>query len=219
MSPPSSNAISGERWRFPRGRGGLPPETVSELQRARLLEATCLALAENDGYGRTTVAKIVEAAGISTKTFYELFEGKDACVLAAHRAYTGELGAALAEACEGAGTWVERVRAAIAGALAYGERSPAQLRFLLLDAPTAGRALLAERRRAAAPLVAALREGREQAAELPPLTEEMLLAALAWRIGAALEDDQALAPLTPSLVEFALAPYLGREAARERSRG
>ena len=217
MTPQRADATPGERWRFPRGAGGLSPELVTEVQRARLFEAICGALAEEGGYGRTTVAGIVERAGISTKTFYELFGGKDACVLAAHRAYAGQLGAALAEAWEGSGPWAERVRAALAAALAYGEQAPAPLRFLLLDAPTAGRPLLAERRRAAAPLVEGLREGRGQAAGLPPLTEEMLLSALAWRIGVALEDDGALAPLAPSLAEFALAPYLGPEAAREQA--
>jgi AcrR family transcriptional regulator len=166
-------------------------------------------LADQGGYGRTTIAKIVETAGISTKTFYELFEGKDECLLAAHRAYSGELGDALAESWASSDAWAERVRAALDATLAYGESAPAQLRFLLLDAPTAGRALQAERRRAAAPLVAALREGRAGpgAREQPPLTEEMLLAALAWRIGAALEDDEALVPLAPSLLEFTLAPF------------
>ena len=52
----------------------------------------------------------------------------------------------------------------------------------------------------------------------PPLTEEMLLAALAWRIGVALEDDEAPASLGPALTEFALAPYLGTDVAREQAR-
>jgi len=84
-----------------------------------------------------------------------------------------------------------------------------------------GPPLLAERRRAAEPLAAALREGRaerEQVAEPPPLAEEMLLAALAWRIGAGLEDGESLAALEPPLVEFALAPYLGPESARRLAR-
>ena len=213
-APPRRDAD--ERWRFPRGTGGLSPEIVGEVQRARLFEATCAALADQGGYGRTTVAKIVESAGISTRTFYQLFEGKDECLLAAHRAYAGELGTALADAWAASGSWAERVRAAIGAALAYGEAAPSRLRFLLLDAPTAGRALRAERRLAGAPLAAALREGRVEAGpgEQPPLTEEMLLAALAWRIGVALEDEEPLAPLTPALTEFALAPYLGLEAAR-----
>lgn len=220
MTSPRAKDKTDERWRFPRGAGGLSPELVSEVQRHRLFEATCVALADEGGYGRTTVAKIVESAGISTRTFYQLFEGKDECLLAAHRAYAGELGAALAEPWVASGSWAERVRAAIDVALAYGKAAPAQLRFLLLDAPTANRALRAEHRLAASPLAAALREGRAEPGpgKQPPLTEEMLLVALAWRIGVALEDEEPLAPLTPALTEFALAPYLGAEAAREQAR-
>lgn len=219
MAPPQADG-AGERWRFPRGAGGLSPEVVDDVQRSRLYEGACAALAERGGYGRITVAGIVERAGVSTRTFYQLFEDKEACVLAAHRAYAGQLGAALADAWAGAGAWPDRVRAAIGAALAYGEAAPDAMRFLLLDAPTAGRPLLAERRRAAEPLAAALRERREEPGPggQPPLTEEMLLAALAWRIGAALEQGEPLAPLAPSLAEFALAPYLGAEAARGLAR-
>ena len=186
MGPPGADGTTGEHWRFPRGAGGISPELVSEIQRARLLEGACAALTEQGGYGRTTAAKIVERAGVSTKTFYQLFEGKDECLLAAHRAYAGELGSALADAWAASGSWTERVRAAIGAALAFGEAAPTQLRFLLLDAPTAGRVVQKERRRAVAPLVDALAQGRVEpsSGEPPPLTEQMLLAALGWRIGA-----------------------------------
>ena len=101
--------------------------------------------------------------------------------------------------------------------LAHGERAPAQLRFLLVDAQSAGSALRAEQRRAAERLSAALHEGRaedEDAAELPPNTEEMLIAALAWVVGCRLLDGESPAPLEPELVEFTLAPYLGVDEAR-----
>src|SRR5687768_11081053 len=51
-------------------------------QRARMLEAITRAVAEK-GYARVTVADIVGMAGVSRRTFYEHFEDREACLLAA----------------------------------------------------------------------------------------------------------------------------------------
>jgi AcrR family transcriptional regulator len=53
-------------------------------QRARILDAVTRVVAER-GYVDATVADIVRAAGVSRSTFYELFDGKEACFLEAHR--------------------------------------------------------------------------------------------------------------------------------------
>ncbi len=222
MTPPGADKGSaGQRWRFPRGSAALPAPLMGEIQRARILEAMCVAIAEEGGFAMMAVTDILERAGMSNKTFYEHFENKDACVRMAFRAYGDRLGAELAPFWSGPAPWPERVRAALAALLAFGEQAPAQLRFLLVDAETAGSVLRAEQLRAAERLAEALREGRaqyERAAELPPLTEEMLLAALAWRVGRALLDAEPLEPLEPALVEFTLAPYLGARAARRFAR-
>ncbi len=74
------------------------------------------ALAEQ-GYARATVEDVIENAGTSRKTFYEFFDDKEACLLAAYDAASERLWEVGAEAAAGAGEWPARVRAAVAAAL------------------------------------------------------------------------------------------------------
>ena len=55
---------------------------VSEIQRARILTAMVELVAER-GAANVTVAHIVGCSGVSRRTFYELFEDREACFLVA----------------------------------------------------------------------------------------------------------------------------------------
>jgi AcrR family transcriptional regulator len=61
---------------------GLPREHVSEIQRVRILLAMVEVAAER-GAGAASVAHIVARAGVSRRTFYDLFEDREDCFLAA----------------------------------------------------------------------------------------------------------------------------------------
>lgn len=181
----------------------------------------CVALVEEGGFGKMAVTDILDRAGMSTKSFYDYFDNKESCVLAAFGAYGAQLASDLAQAWAAVERWPEKVHATIAAALEFGAQAPLQLRFLLLDAQTAGPKLAAEQRLALKRLAGRLREGRsdyEKAVDLAPGTEEMIVAALAWRIGARLLDGGPLKEIEPELVEFALAPYLGAGPARRLAR-
>jgi AcrR family transcriptional regulator len=67
---------------LPRGRHQLTREQVEETQRIRIFLAMADALAEH-GYVGTSVAKVLAGAGVSRETFYQLFDGKLECFLAA----------------------------------------------------------------------------------------------------------------------------------------
>jgi AcrR family transcriptional regulator len=69
---------------------GLPPNYVAQVQRARILEALATCCAER-GYAATTIGHIVERAGVSRATFYELFKDKEDCFMAAANWLLGEL--------------------------------------------------------------------------------------------------------------------------------
>jgi len=216
-SPRTKRSVSTGRWRFPGGAGALSPEIIGEIQQARIFEAMCLAIAEEGGFGRMTVTDILDRAGTSTRSFYEHFDNKEACLLAAFAVYGTQLGSDLAAAWAGAERWPEKVSAAISAALEFGAQAPLQLRFLLLEAQSAGPKLVSEQRLALERLTGRLREGRsayEKAADLSAGTEEMVVAGIAWRIGRALLDDEPLDQLGSELVEFALAPYVGAGRAR-----
>jgi AcrR family transcriptional regulator len=66
----------------PTGRHGLPRDVVAAHQRERLLAAT-IELVAKRGYRGTSIDHIVKAAKVGYVAFYELFEGKEDCFLAA----------------------------------------------------------------------------------------------------------------------------------------
>ena len=66
---------------------------ISRSQRERLLEATLRVVAAK-GYAAATVADLTREAGVSRTTFYELFEDKEACFLAAYDEAVEAAGAA-----------------------------------------------------------------------------------------------------------------------------
>ncbi|WP_227978948.1 TetR/AcrR family transcriptional regulator [Nocardia spumae] len=69
--------------RLPRGRHGIPRETVVRAQRDRILTAMADAMAAN-GYVGTSVAAVLKRAGVSRETFYEQFRSKEDCFEAAY---------------------------------------------------------------------------------------------------------------------------------------
>src|SRR3954466_2752310 len=70
---------------LPRGRHAAPREVVWESQRGRLLAAMAEVVG-GKGYGPVAVADVIARAGVSRKTFYEHFDNKEECFLAAYDA-------------------------------------------------------------------------------------------------------------------------------------
>jgi AcrR family transcriptional regulator len=68
---------------LPAGYSGLPRELVEASQRQRLIHGVTIAVADK-GFAAATVTDITERAGVSKKTFYEIFHDKLACFLAAY---------------------------------------------------------------------------------------------------------------------------------------
>jgi AcrR family transcriptional regulator len=68
---------------LPRHRHGLSREVVRASQELRIVVATAEMVAEK-GYAATTVAAIVERAGVSSKTFYELYADREEAFLATY---------------------------------------------------------------------------------------------------------------------------------------
>jgi len=97
------------KWRLPRGRHGLPRELVARSQRERLLAAVVRVTADQ-GYEGTSVADILVEAGVGRESFYELYEDKQDCLLAARKVLVDDLQATVAAAYGGSGPWVDRVQ-------------------------------------------------------------------------------------------------------------
>jgi AcrR family transcriptional regulator len=200
--------------RLPRGPHALPQDVVAAHQRARLLDATAVALAER-GYAGLAVRELIARAGVSRRTFYQLFDDKIDCVFAAHRRAFGRLRAAIAGACPAEAAWPDRVTAAIERSLELAAASPGEAHLIAVVCPTAAEPQLASRGQAAhAELAGLLRAGRGRAdiAGGPSeLTEQAVVAAAISVVGGRLFAGRAatLPALAPELTQLLLMPYLG----------
>src|SRR6476469_2062562 len=86
------------RTTLPRGPHALPQKVVIEHQRSRLLEAAAEVVAEI-GYAELRVKDMTDAAGVSRRTFYQLYDDKLECILAAHESALSRLREVLQTAC------------------------------------------------------------------------------------------------------------------------
>lgn len=207
----------GGRWRPPRGRHRLPAEVVVRSQRERLLEATVRVVAAK-GYAATTIGDLTKQAGISRTTFYELFDGKEQCFLAAYDRAVDALVRRVTAAYESADSWPTRAGAALAALLDALASEPALARLSLVEVDNAGPAAQRRRRAALQRLLPLFEEGRDYAPRgrsLPANTSRMAIGGVAGLI-----SDELLAgrgerlPALLSDVFFAtLVPYIGPGAA------
>jgi AcrR family transcriptional regulator/DNA-binding MarR family transcriptional regulator len=134
-------------------------ERVGELQRARILAAMTELVGER-GVGPVTVAHVVGRSGVSRRTFYELFEDREGCLLAAFD-HAIECAAAVVRPAYAAagGVWEEQVRAALAALLDFLAREPALGHLCVVDALAAERPVLERRAHIVDVLVNAVHRG------------------------------------------------------------
>jgi AcrR family transcriptional regulator/DNA-binding MarR family transcriptional regulator len=196
---------------------------VEEIQRARML-AALVEVAGERGAGGVTVARVVTCSGVSRRTFYELFEDRDACFLAAFDLAVGRAAQRVLPAFEAAGAWRERMRAGLAAMLEFLEDEPGMGRLLLVDALGAGAAALARRTSVVEHLIDAVDEGRREArasARPTRLTAEGVVGAVLAVLHARLANGgaPAMAALLGPLLGIVVLPYQGQAAAaRELAR-
>jgi AcrR family transcriptional regulator len=152
---------------LPRGPHRLAREVVMASQRGRMLDAMAQVVAEK-GYGATTVADVIERAGVSRKTFYEHFRDKEACFLAAYDTGAEVLLATVREAGEDLDDPVERTRARLRAYLETLAAEPAFARTFLIEIGAAGPRALRRRREVLATFAELTREMSGDAPGLPP---------------------------------------------------
>lgn len=212
-----ARARTKEPWRPPRGRHRLPPEVVARSQRDRLLEAAIRVVAAK-GYASTTVADLTREAGVSRTTFYELFEDKGACFLAAYDNAVNALVRRVTAAYESQDRWPDRTRAGLAALLAALAEEPELARLALIDVGSAGPAAQRRYRAAVQRLTPLFDEGRDFAPagrSLPANTSRMAIGAVTGLIADELVAGRAkqLPRLLSDVLFATLVPYIGPEAA------
>jgi AcrR family transcriptional regulator len=174
----TSHYPSAPASRLPSGRHGLAREVVAASQRTRLIDAMAQMVAEK-GYPATTVADVVERAGVSRRTFYEQFDDKEACFLAAYDAGLAAVLCRIGEAVEvnPAAPWRERARAGVESFLALLASEPAFAQALQVEILTAGPAAL-DRRTGMLVMFGGIwrnvhERARAEEPALPPLPDEV----------------------------------------------
>jgi AcrR family transcriptional regulator len=126
--------------RLPSGRHRLTREAVVASQRGRLIDAVASAVADK-GYAATTVAHIVERAGVSRSTFYEQFDDKESAFIAAYDVGAEVVLGRLAEAIEAlpdGADWRQIIRTAIETYMLVLADEPAFATALHVEALSAG---------------------------------------------------------------------------------
>src|SRR3954451_9249106 len=176
---------------LPRGRHKLSREDVRDSQRRRLIRAMLDSVADQ-GYPATakvppatTVADVVSAARCSRNAFYELFEDKEACYIAASDETGAEMLDALVSAAGREESWHDALRSGTRSYLQWWVDNPNYASAYLIHLPAAGQRALEQRDRVYADF-AAMFEGlgtRARAeqpllAPLPSLAPRMLVMAI-----------------------------------------
>jgi AcrR family transcriptional regulator len=196
---------------------------VTESQRNRIHQAMIEVVSER-GYPETRVVDVIGVAGVSRKTFYELFDSKEDCFLAAYDVLLENLLAEATNAFESASgaPWAERACAALEVLLGHLSRHPEEARFAIVEVLAAGPKALARRDAALRQFTGFLESGRsETSVELPGITS----VAVAGGVNELLYSEILHGAVTrlpsrlPDLMFWVTLPFLGAErAAAERER-
>ena len=192
------------------------------MQRRRLLLAMSEVLAEH-GYEDASIGRVCKRAGVSRRTFYEIFHDRDECLLGAFDAAVERISGPVLAEWEGQGSWRERTRAALSVLLEQLDAEPAAARVCVVETLKAGPSVMERRARVLAVLVDAVEQGREQAkpgSEPPPLSGQGVvggaLSVLHTRLLEAPSSgaQPPLSELAGALMAMIVHPYLGSAAAR-----
>jgi AcrR family transcriptional regulator len=216
----AAELLSGGEGQFPSGIRSLPSDLVSAVQRERLLAAMLRATAEL-GYREVSVQEVLDRAGVSRPTFYEHFENKEACFLAAFDSAASRLRNRLEAAAEDGEGWRERLRLGLEELLRFVAEDPDAAMSLIVD----GRAACPDaltRRDDLLDHFASCLDGMVRAEVSADEAPSAIAAAgIVGGIEALLYSrlnrgtTEGIADLLPSLMYFAVLPYEGQEAASE----
>jgi AcrR family transcriptional regulator len=181
------------------------------------LEAAVRVVASK-GYVAATIGDLTKEAGVSRTTFYELFEDKEDCFLAAYDNAVETLVRRVLGAYESEEDWPDRAAAGLAALLEALAEEPALARLSLIDIGSAGPAAQRRYRAAVQRLTPLFDEGRDFAPGgrgLPANTSRMAIGGVTGLISDELLADRAdrLPSLLSDVLFATLVPYIGPDAA------
>ncbi len=214
---------------------------VSEIQRARLLTAMMQEIAQR-GAANVSVAHVVGRSGVSRRTFYEIFEDREDCFLAAFDDALEHVATVVIAAYDEPGSWRARIRAALTALLECLDYDPESGRLLIVESLAAGPRALERRQHVLARIVLVIQQGQSEgktSIDPPPLTAEGIVGGVLSVLhacfteaqsssvapsakstrspsaGVAHSDGDSLLDLLNPLMGMIVMPYLGAAAARK----
>ena len=169
------------------------------------------------------MTRIAARAKVSRRTFYELFENRETCLVALIDAVVERVELDLAAAGLEGLEWRERVRGGLWTILSFLEREPLLARIWVVHALHGGAETLERRERVLARLAAILDEGRGEGprgAECTLVTAEGLVGGALGVVYARLRsgDPGPLTDLLDELMGMIALQYLGPRAARREQK-
>jgi AcrR family transcriptional regulator len=191
---------------------------VLEIQRARIITAMVEECTER-GVANVSVAHVVQRAGVSRRTFYEVFDDREDCFLGAFEETIARASRCVREVYDPEAKWVERIRAALTASLQFLDFAPGAGQLAIVGSLGAGPKALERRRSGIARIIAIVDEGRKETgagSELPPLTAEGIVGGVLSVLHSRLleEDSGQLVELAGPLMSMIVLSYLGPAAAR-----
>ncbi|HXA55185.1 MAG TPA: TetR/AcrR family transcriptional regulator [Solirubrobacteraceae bacterium] len=215
----SLGAATSRRRKLPRGENGMPRSFVVHSQRERILDAVTT-LTASRGYAALTVEGIAAEASVSLQAFYEHFGDKEEAFLVAYEIGHDKALALVERAYDAELDWRYGVRAGITALFNFLAGEPAFAHMAMIDVMAASDRTSSRALKGAAPFGQMLAPGlaRGDNGTRPPevmvhaiaggLFELMLHHALQSRI-------HELPVIAPRATYFALAPFIGADAAGE----
>jgi AcrR family transcriptional regulator len=207
----------------PQRLNGAARAQISEVQRSRMLSAA-VDVVSDCGYGGMSVARVTTRAGVSRRTFYDLFDDREDCFLAVFDVAVARATRVAQDAAVEQQTWREQVRAGLSALLQFIGDEPVLSALVIVDALGAGPRVFERRAQGLEKMITVIDRGRSEVktgAGPPPLTAEGLVGAVLSVIHARVSAGSTGSPveLLNPLMAMIVLPYLGRAAAtRELAR-
>jgi len=202
----------------------LPRAYVVRSERERLLEAM-VRMAAAKGYEATTVADVVEFAGVSQETFDGMFDGKEACFLEAYEAVFDVLVAHVTAAFEAAAgePWPEQIAAGLGALVELLSLEADIARMAMVEVTAAGDDARERYRALLTRFTPFLEEGRTYSGQGEALPADTARFAVGGATSMIFDEVRAgrgpeLKRILADLVFAVLMPYLGPEGAEDEMR-